>query len=81
MLIRPKSVRALTDYRIHLEFSDGEKGEVDLSHLAGKGVFEAWNDYGFFKTNSSLKVVFSDILELIVDVAVSLRLEGKAQLH
>jgi hypothetical protein len=49
LLIRPKSVRALTDYRIHLEFSDGEKGEVDLSHLAGKGVFEAWNDYGFFK--------------------------------
>jgi len=48
-LIRPIAVRALAKYRIYLEFSDGEEGQVDLSHLAGQGVFEAWNDYGFFK--------------------------------
>jgi len=33
------------------------------------------------KTNSGLNVVFGDVLELIVDVAVSLRLEGKTPLH
>jgi uncharacterized protein DUF2442 len=35
MLIRPTAVRALSGYRIYLEFSDGEKGEIDLSDLAG----------------------------------------------
>lgn len=47
-LIRPITVRALPRYRIYLEFSDGAQGEVDLSGLAGKGVFKAWNDQGFF---------------------------------
>ena len=47
-MIRPIKVQALPTYRIYLEFSDGTKGEVDLSDLAGKGVFEVWNDYDFF---------------------------------
>ena len=36
-------------FRIWLEFSDGASGEVDLSHLAGKGVFQAWDDRKFFE--------------------------------
>ena len=32
--------RPLDDYKISLKFDDGAAGEVDLSHLAGKGVFE-----------------------------------------
>jgi hypothetical protein len=48
-MIRPILVRALPNYHIYLEFSDGAKGEVDLSDLAGQGVFAAWNDYGFFQ--------------------------------
>ncbi len=48
-MIRPTTVRALKNYRLYLEFSDGARGEVDLSDLAGKGVFEAWNDFEFFQ--------------------------------
>jgi hypothetical protein len=36
-------------YKIRLKFDDGISGEVDLSHLAGKGVFAFWNDYENFK--------------------------------
>jgi len=48
-MIRPVRVAPLTNYRIYLEFSDGTKGEVDLSDLAGRGVFQAWNDPNFFQ--------------------------------
>lgn len=48
-MIRPLKVQALPSYRIYLEFSDGSKGEVDLSDLAGNVVFQAWNDYNFFE--------------------------------
>ncbi len=48
-MIKPVLVKALPGYRIYLEFSDGNKGEVDLSDLAGKGVFQVWNDYKFFE--------------------------------
>ena len=47
----PKIVKAqpLDDYKIRLEFADGVTGEVDLSHLAGRGVFALWNNYENFK--------------------------------
>jgi hypothetical protein len=36
-------------YRVALRFDDGLTGEVDLSHLQGKGVFAAWDDPRIFK--------------------------------
>lgn len=48
MLPRITAVRALENYRLWLQFSDGTKGEVDLAHLVGKGVFAVWNDRAFF---------------------------------
>ena len=42
-------VTAREGYRIWLRYSDGASGEVDLSHLAGQGVFEAWLDREFFE--------------------------------
>ncbi len=41
--------RPLPDYRLQLRFADGAEGVVDLSHLAGQGVFTAWNDPVFFE--------------------------------
>lgn len=41
-------VRPLPGYRLWLRFDDGVEGEVDVSHLVGKGVFAAWNDPDFF---------------------------------
>lgn len=42
-------VRPLGSYRIWLRFSDGAQGEVDLSDLAGRGVFAAWADRNGFR--------------------------------
>ncbi len=35
-------------YRVWMRFDDGLEGEVDLSDLVGKGVFEAWESIDFF---------------------------------
>lgn len=43
------AIKVLEDYRVWLRFEDGVEGEVDLSHLAGQGVFVAWRDYEFFR--------------------------------
>jgi len=42
-------VRALNDYRLDLAFSDGTRGTVDLTHLAGHGVFAGWRDQAEFR--------------------------------
>lgn len=47
-----ESVEAREGFRIWVRFEDGVCGEVDLSHLAGKGVFEAWLDRSFFESVS-----------------------------
>jgi len=49
VLNRVEAVRPLEKYRIWLRFQDGTEGEVDLSDLAGKGVFRAWLEPGFFE--------------------------------
>ena len=46
--VRPVEVRALEPYRIWLRYDDGVEGELDLSYLAGDGVFVAWLDHSFF---------------------------------
>lgn len=40
--------KPLPNYRVWIKFADGLEGEVDLSHLVGKGVFEAWKSIDFF---------------------------------
>ena len=49
-MIRPIEVEPREGYRIWLRYSDGAAGEIDLSHLAGRGVFEAWKNRAFFET-------------------------------
>lgn len=43
-MYRIVEVKPLPGFKVWLKFSDGIEGEVDLSDLIGKGVFEAWND-------------------------------------
>ena len=72
-------VRALPNYHLYVEFSDGAKGEVDLSDLAGKGVFEVWNDYGFFeqvRLAQHRAIQWGEEIELCPD-ALYMRLTGK----
>ena len=48
-LPRPVEVSVLKRFQLWLRFSDGTAGEVDLSSLAGQGVFSAWLKDGFFE--------------------------------
>jgi len=64
------NVSVLQEYQLKLEFADGEKGIVDLSHLVGKGVFSLWNDYRKFenvKIGSSGELMWSDLIDLCPD--------------
>ena len=49
-----EEVEVREGYRIWVRFEDGVCGEVDLSHLAGMGVFKAWLDRSHFE-NVSVK--------------------------
>ena len=72
-------VRALPDYRLWLRYQDGVEGEVDLSDIAGRGVFSAWNDRRFFESvriDDSGALVWGEDLDLCPD-AIYLRLTGK----
>lgn len=77
---KPIDVKALTNYRIWLRYDDGAQGEVDLSDLAGRGVFVRWNDADFFNTvhlGSHGAIEWSPDLDLCPD-AMYLRLTGKS---
>ena len=43
-------VTAGDDYRLDVAFDDGVAGTVDLSHLAGRGVFTVWQDYAVYRS-------------------------------
>ena len=80
-MIRPIGVEAKQEYRIWLKYEDGVNGELDLGHLAGKGVFKAWDVPGYFKTvrvteYGSIAWGDTDDLELCSD-ALYMRLTGK----
>ena len=60
----------LTDYRLELTFDDGQSGCVDLSHLAGKGVFAAWMDIAVFRRvriGESGELIWNDQVDLCPD--------------
>ncbi|HEX9941871.1 MAG TPA: DUF2442 domain-containing protein [Thermoanaerobaculia bacterium] len=48
-MLKPVEVKALSDYKIWVRYADGIEGEVDLSHLADRGVFSLWQDYAEFQ--------------------------------
>lgn len=73
------SVRPLPGYRLHLRFEDGTEGTVDLSDLAGRGVFAAWDEPGAFDrvtVGEHGELVWSEVLDLCSD-ALYLRLTGR----
>ncbi len=72
-------VKPLENYRIRVKYSDGVEGEVDLSHLVGKGVFAAWKDYEEFRkvrVGEGGELIWSDDIDLCPD-AIYLKLTGK----
>ncbi len=79
-MARPVEVKALPNFRIWLRYDDGTAGDVDLSDLVGRGVFNAWLDISFF---NSVRLGSHGALEWGSDIdicpdAMYLRLTGKA---
>jgi hypothetical protein len=71
---------ALSGYRLRLRFADGVEGEIDLSHLVGKGVFQLWRDPEAFRRvtiGSAGEVRWSDEVDLCAD-ALYLEITGKS---
>ena len=78
-MIRPIEAVAREGFRLWLRYDDGASGEVDLSHLAERGVFAAWSDRAFFERahiTPHRSIAWSDEIELCPD-ALYLRLTGK----
>ena len=78
-MFKPIEVRALSGYRIWVRYPDGVEGEVDLAHLAGRGVFSLWNDYSQFEkvhVGPGDTIAWSDEVDLCPDT-IYMRISGK----
>ena len=78
-MVRPTDVTALEGYRIWIWYSDGSAGEVDLAHLAGRGVFSAWNDRRYFEDvhlGPAGAIAWGEEIELCPD-ALYMQVTGK----
>jgi hypothetical protein len=79
-MARPIDVKALSNFRIWLRYDDGTEGQVDLSDLAGRGVFKAWDDPAFFNSvrlGSHGAIEWGPDIDICPD-AMYLRLTGKS---
>ena len=73
------AVKPVGEFALHLRFDDGTTGTVDLSDLAGRGVFRVWNDRKVFESvliGTSGELTWSDSIDLCPD-SLYLRLTGK----
>ena len=78
-MVRPVRVEPRPGYRIWLEYSDGVAGEVDLSDMAGRGVFRAWNELGYFDRvhiTPHQSIAWDEEIEICPD-AMYMELTGK----
>lgn len=79
-MLRPIAVEPREGFRIWLRYSDGVSGELDLSHLVGRGACTAWDEPGGFERvhiAPHRAVAWSDELELCPD-ALYMELTGKS---
>ena len=79
-MIEAVQVEPRAGYRIWLRYSDGASGEVDLSAIAGRGVFEVWLDRAFFEKvhiSGHGSIAWNDDIELCPD-ALYMQLTGKS---
>jgi len=79
-MFEPLEVKALANYRIWIRYADGSEGEVDVSHLAGHGVFKLWEDEEKWKNvriADGGAIRWSEEIELCPD-ATYMKLTGKS---
>ena len=78
-MLRPVEVKPMPGYHIWLRYADGVSGRIDLSHLAGKGVFEIWDEPGFFERvyiSSHRTISWGSEIDICAD-ALYMELTGK----
>ncbi len=78
-MLHPTGVQPREKFRLWLRYSDGVEGELDLSELAGRGMFAAWTEPGVFERvhiAPHRAIAWSDDLELCPD-ALYMELTGK----
>lgn len=79
-MVKLLSATPKAGYKIHLQYDDGQVGDVDLSDLIGKGVFAALSDTDAFNAVTVGKhgeLRWTDELELCAD-ALYLQISGKS---
>jgi hypothetical protein len=79
-MFKPVSVHALPGFRLHVQYTDGVEGVVDLADLVGQGVFSLWSEPGAFEAvtiGSSGEIRWSDDVDLCPD-AIYLEISGKS---
>ena len=79
-MFKPVKVTPLHGYKIRIRYADGVEGDVDLSHLVGKGVFSLWKDPGTFENiciGPSGELKWSDEVDLCPD-ALYMEITGKS---
>jgi hypothetical protein len=73
------ALKILSGFCLDLTFDDGMHGIVDLSDLAGKGVFELWKDRRAFENviiGSSGELAWGETIDLCPD-SLYLKATGK----
>lgn len=73
------SAEALAGFRLEIRFDDATTGTVDLSDLAGRGVFSVWQQPGMFeqvKINDEGALQWPGEIDLCAD-SLYLRTTGK----
>lgn len=69
-MLKAVKVTPLPGYKIRIRYADGVEGDVDLSHLVGKGVFSIWNDpiaFADVRIGPSGEIKWSDEVDLCPD--------------
>ena len=72
-------VETRDNHCLALTFADGVQGVVDLSHLAGRGVFALWDDYDEFRKvriGDTGELVWADEIDLCPD-SLYLKVTGR----
>ena len=78
-MIKLVEVKVLPRFRLWVRFQDGVAGEVDLSYLAGQGVFRVWEKPGVFQKvhiSDEGNVRWGEEIELCAD-SLYLRVTGQ----
>ena len=79
-MVKPIRVEPRPGYKIWIEYEDGASGEIDYSHLAGKGILKAWNEPGFFEKvhiSPHRSIAWNDDIEFCPDAAY-MEITGKS---